>query len=300
MKKAVYLLALALGLQACQSGGAGAKDQKDTKSDADSSAAQAAQTKTAQPSLSFSFDTDTVLTTNESVLPTQEAIYVSCINGKPTEQDGNGFIATINADGQILKRKWAEGLDAPKGMDILNGKLYVTDVDELVAIDLADPTQQQRFPVKGAVFLNDVAVADERVYFSDMKTGKLHAFESGKVSTVLDSLAGINGLAFSEQEGDLHLLTATGLHKMDANGKLTTINEKVTNGDGLVILGEDRYLVSRWKGEIWHVNGEEATKLLDSKKENLQTADIGYHAAGQTLFVPRFFANKVTALHFAP
>ena len=298
MKSNVLLLSLALGLYACQGGGN--KSAQAEEKAADTNTAQEAAPEAPATRLSFAFDTDTVLTTNESVLPTEETIYVSCINGKPTDQDGNGFIATINADGQVLERKWAEGLDAPKGMGIHAGKLYVTDVDELVAIDLADPTQQERFPVKGAVFLNDVAVADERIYFSDMKTGKLHAFQAGEVRTVKDSLNGINGLAFSEEEGQLHLLTATGLHKMSRAGELTTINEQVTNGDGLVILGDDEYLASRWKGEIWHVQGAEATKLYDSKDENIQTADIGYHAAAKTLFVPRFFANKVTAMRFEP
>lgn len=298
MKRNVLLLALALGLYACQSGGN--KPAQEEEKAADTKASKDAAQETHSARLSFAFDTDTVLTTNESVLPTEEAIYVSCINGMPTDQDGNGFIATMNTDGQVLEQKWAQGLDAPKGMGIHAGKLYVTDVDELVAIDLDDPTQQERFPVEGAVFLNDVAVADERIYFSDMKTGKLHAFQEGQVRTVKDSLKGINGLAFSEEEGQLHLLTATGLHKMSATGELTTINEQVTNGDGLVILGQDQYLASRWKGEIWHVHGAEATKLYDSKDENIQTADIGYHAAGKTLFVPRFFANKVTAMRFEP
>lgn len=298
MKRIVLLLALALGLYACQNGGNNSTNQAEKA--ADTTAQKAATQETTPPSLSFAFDTDTVLTTNESVLPTEEAIYVSCINGKPTDQDGNGFIAIINDDGQIVDRKWAEGLDAPKGMGIHQGKLYVTDVDELVAIELDDPTQQKRYPVDGAIFLNDVAVADERIYFSDMKTGKLHAFQDGEVSTVKDGLKGINGLAFSEQEGQLHLLTASGLHKMDAAGALSTINEQVTNGDGLVILGEDQYLASRWKGEIWHVQGAEATKLFDSKDQKVQTADIAYHAAGKTLFVPRFFANKVTAMRFEP
>ena len=37
----------------------------------------------------------------------------------------------------MLEREWATGLDAPKGMALANGQLYVADIDRLVEIDPA-------------------------------------------------------------------------------------------------------------------------------------------------------------------
>jgi len=248
------------------------------------------------PHLNLAWESDTTLITNESVLYHDGRLYVSNINGNPTNEDGLGSISILHTDGSIIEQSWARGLDAPKGMAIYDGHLMVTDINELVAISLEDPSLHQRYPVEGAQFLNDVAATEAGVYFSDMETGKLHHFASGTVSTVAEGLTGINGLAWSEEEGQLHLLTGTGLHKMNGDGSLTTINAAVTNGDGLIILGEDRYMVSRWQGEIWLVEGDEATQLYDSKEQKVQTADIGYNPEEQVVYVPRFFANKVTAM----
>src|SRR3546814_1986689 len=46
--------------------------------------------------------------------------------------------------------------------------------------------------------------------------------------------------------------------------------------DGLVILDDSTFVASRWSGEVYLVNGSEATLLLDTKAEKSNTADIGY------------------------
>ena len=64
-------------------------------------------------------------------------IYVSNIDGKPSEKDGNGFISMLTTEGDIMNLKWVDGLDAPKGMGIHKGSLFVADIDNLRIIDLA-------------------------------------------------------------------------------------------------------------------------------------------------------------------
>jgi hypothetical protein len=115
------------------------------------------------------------------------------------------------------------------------------------------------------------------------------------VSTVKDGLKGINGVDYSESEDALYMLTAAGLQRMGENDSVETVNSTVTGGDGLVIIDEDTYLASRWQGEIWLISEGEASKLLDSKAEEIQTADIGYIPEENLVLVPRFFSNKVTA-----
>ena len=247
-----------------------------------------------EPSLSLVWETDTTLTTNESVLPYEGMFFVSNIAGKPTDKDGVGFISKVNMDGQVTELKWAKGLDAPKGMGILNGKMYVTNITELVEINLADGKIVKRYPVAGSEFLNDVAIGDGKVYFSDMNTGKLHVLENGKVSTLAENHEALNGLAFSN--GKLYGLDGKGLHQFSLDGKeQVTINGEVTGGDGLIVIDESTFIASRWNGEIWMIKDGLATKMLDSKDQEIQTADIAYLPEQKMLLVPRFFSNKVSA-----
>jgi hypothetical protein len=77
--------------------------------------------------------------TPESVLYDAESdVYlVSNINGTPLEADDNGFISKVTPDGKITELKWIDGakdtikLNAPKGMAISGGVLYVADIDTL-------------------------------------------------------------------------------------------------------------------------------------------------------------------------
>src|SRR5690606_14202619 len=109
------------------------------------------------PTLTKVWETDTVLTTAESTLydKDNDIIYVSNINGNHSEKDGNGFISRMEADGTISQLQWVAGLNAPKGMAIMGDKLYVTDIDELVEINIADSSIANKYPVEGATFLND-------------------------------------------------------------------------------------------------------------------------------------------------
>lgn len=247
-----------------------------------------------EPSLAMIWETDTTLTTNESVLYHDNILYVSNIAGQPTDKDGVGFISKLNTDGEVMKLKWVTGLDAPKGMGIMDDKLYVTNITELVEINLEEGKVVKRYPVADSEFLNDVAIGDGKVYFSDMNTGKLHVLENGKVTTLAENMESPNGLYYVD--GNLYALDGSGLVQVSLDGTGSTIiNDEVTGGDGLVVIDEDTYLASRWQGEVWLIDEGEVTKLLDSKADKIQTADIGYYPAEQLVLVPRFFSNKVTA-----
>ena len=76
--------------------------------------------------------------TPESVYyaPEVEQIFVSNINGGGTEKNNKGYISKLSKSGTVLESEWIKGLNAPKGMRSLNGILWVTDIDELVKIDI--------------------------------------------------------------------------------------------------------------------------------------------------------------------
>lgn len=60
-------------------------------------------------------------------------------------------------------------------------------------------------------------------------------------------------------------------------------------------VGKD-FIISNWNGEINHVSANgQVRKLLDTKTEKINAADIEYIAEQNLLLVPTFFANKVVA-----
>jgi hypothetical protein len=248
------------------------------------------------PALTLLWETPAELTTNESVLydASSGTIYVSNIEGDPREKDGKGSISKINKSGEITERNWVTGLNAPKGMGISNGKLYVTDIDHLVEIELASGNISNRYEVENAKFLNDVDTYGNLIYFSDMETGIIHIMEKGQLRVFAENQSNINGLKVNN-EGILFGLDNDGLKKYDANGNTEIINSAVTGGDGLVILDNNTFIASRWKGEIFYIRDGEEVKILDTQSEESNTADITFIPEDRMLLVPTFFKDKVRA-----
>lgn len=253
-------------------------------------------TQSTTPSLTFLWETGADLTTCESVLYHEETdqIFVSNIEGEGTTKDGIGSISIIDKEGNIVKRDWVKGLNAPKGMAIKEGSLFVTDIDELVEIDIASAKVINKYKVADAEFLNDAATDGSHIYFSDMRKGKIHKLEDGQITTIAENQPNINGLQFNDQ-GDLFGLDAEGLKKYSKKGTFEIVNTTVTGGDGLEYLGDDKWLASRWQGEVYLVAGNDEYKLLDTKDEKSNTADIGYIKKERILLIPTFMKNKVVA-----
>lgn len=236
--------------------------------------------------------------TPESVLyaPEEDVIFVANINGNPTDKDGNGFISQLNTDGSIKKMEWLTGLDAPKGMAVSNGKLYVADIDQLVEIDIADANIAKRYPAPGAVFLNDVAVsADGMVFVSDSRTNKIHALDNGQFSVWKDSkeLDGINGLY--TEAGKLFVRSGK-IQEIDIKTKQTKdIQDDCGGIDGLAKDQEGNFVFSNWAGRIFYLEDGKMQKLWDTTDEKINTVDLFFAGKPNLLLVPTFFDNQVIA-----
>jgi hypothetical protein len=115
------------------------------------------------------------------------AIFVSSINGQILEKDGNGYISRLSPDGKMVSAKWVTGLNAPKGIRSLGGTLWVTDIDEVVSIDIATARITARVKVEGSQFLNDLATAqDGTVFASDSGLARIYAVKDGKSSIFVE------------------------------------------------------------------------------------------------------------------
>src|SRR5687768_3448794 len=84
------------------------------------------------PQLTKKWETEASLKTPESVLfdGAGKLLYVANIDGKEAwTKDGKGSIAKVGLDGKVIAAEWVTGLEAPKGMGLHKGKLYVADID---------------------------------------------------------------------------------------------------------------------------------------------------------------------------
>ncbi len=250
------------------------------------------------------WETDTTLTTCESVIydAKRGTIYVACMNGEADKKDGNGYIAKLTPEGKIETVQWAAGLDAPKGMGILGDKLYVTDIDQLVEIDIPTAKVAKKHPVKGAKFLNDITVSANTVFFTDMNANKIHQFApGGKLAEFLaDTTLGTpNGLYFDSTSQSLYLATFGDqrFKKIDlASKKIENLTDGIEQGDGVVNLGQGDFLVSSWGGRVRYIGTDrQATEVLNTIAQGESAADIWYIPEQKLLLVPTFFKNKVTA-----
>jgi len=256
----------------------------------------------AQGTLTEIWQTDEVLSTCESVLYDRnlDQLFVSCINGSPSEKNSKGFISVLDPDGTIKELDWLTGLNAPKGMAILDGKLYVADIDQLVVINIKKAKIVERIPVDGATFLNDVAVSpDGKVYFTDSDTGYIWIYSGGKLQKwITEGLKRPNGLYIEE---DRVLLTSSGSQDLKiinrATGEAKVVTTDIGHGDGIEFTGtKGFYITSSWSGEVFLISPDyNKFSLLKTSDQEINSADIGFNMKEQVVYVPTFFDNRVVA-----
>jgi sugar lactone lactonase YvrE len=251
--------------------------------------------------------------TPESVVFDAErnVLYVSNVAGAPNEKDGVGFISKVAPDGTMQEAEWVTGLEAPKGMVLDGDTLYVSDIDQLVAIDVNSGEVSGTWAAEGAQFLNDTAVDGEgRVYVSDMFTNQIYVLENDAISVFAegDDLKHPNGL---HAEGGTLTVAAWGTNMKDdfsteTPGHLVAVDlgtkaisavgsgEPIGNLDGLEPDGAGGWLATDWiGGALYRIDaGGGATQLADL---NQGSADLEFIASEKLAIVPMMMDNKIVA-----
>jgi sugar lactone lactonase YvrE len=248
----------------------------------------------------------------ESVVPDPATgvLYVSNISGAVMQKDGKGFISKLRANGTIITRDWVKGLNAPTGLALYERTLYVADVDELVEINVASGEIVKRYPAKGAIFLNDVAVGEEGVvYVSDTPMNTIWRLKDGAFEPWLanDALNGPNGLlvlgdklivaSFGKlpsegQKQELGGLLAVDVEKQSVS-KLGD-SEKIGNLDGLQLLQPNVYLVTDWDaGGLYRVPAKGKVERLI--KLGKGSADFFYLPDKKLAIIPIMLNNALVA-----
>ena len=258
----------------------------------------------AKPQLELLWQTDSFRVPESVLVYTQQNetfLFVSEIDGEGNAADGEGGVALLNTDGTMREHNWLRDLNAPKGLAQYQGKLYVADLTELVIIDIATAKVTAKIPAPDAVFLNDVTVDEHGVvYISDTRKNRVYRYVDGVISIWLEDIIAANGL--KSIGSDLYIAAADLLLKADKSGEITQIAKGFSQrADGLEPAGNGDFIVSCWAGIIYYVYADGRMEpMLDTQQQKLNTADIGWDAKTNTLYVPTFFGNSVIAYKLSP
>jgi DNA-binding beta-propeller fold protein YncE len=224
-------------------------------------------------------------------------LYVTNVGGEAGARDGNGYISRVSTAGKLIQQRWVTGLDAPKGAIVAGGRLYVSDIDRLVEIDIAAGQVVARYPAPGATFLNDVAVTpDGTVLVSDSGTGRIFSLTKGRMGVWAADplLKSVNGLLAEPKR--LVVATMEGrLLAVDYGARtVKVLAEGLGQADGVAPAGDGGWFVGEYPGRLFLVPDEGATRvLIDSRSRGIQIND--FIRVGDLLIAPNWTPGSLTA-----
>jgi sugar lactone lactonase YvrE len=244
--------------------------------------------------------------------PAEQAIFISNINGQPTELNGKGYISKLSLDGEVLEKHWLENLNAPKGMGIHGDYLYIADMQQVHLVSISQARIIKQFQVSQAKMLNDITIADDgTVYISDLLGGGVYRIIDNQIALWFsdEKLPHPNGLLWQQGEmlvaswglgmnNDFSTKTAGRIYSIDVkNPKLIPLagTKELGNLDGIA-KHKNKLYVSDWiSGELFEIENDKSRKVLTLKPG---LADIT--AARSVLFTPSMLDGQVRAWRVSP
>jgi hypothetical protein len=228
----------------------------------------------------------------------------------------DGFVARVSADGKLLEEKWVTGLDNPKGLALVNGRLYAGDDVYLWEIDIAAGKIVGKYaPEDGPGDFND-CTADPagNVYVCSGRLETVFRLHEGKFEAwyKLDraKTGGLNGLL---AEKDRLLLGGWSLRGADGKEQLGHISTvayadkalgrigrvPVAHIDGLEPDGAGGYSVCDWQtGDVVHVSADGVPTPI--MKLHQGSADHTYLIAQKELVIPLMLDGVLRAYRWEP
>lgn len=241
----------------------------------------------------------------------RKALYLSNIDGEPTNKDGKGYIAKLSPDGKVTAEEWVTGLNGPKGLGLSGDRLYVADIDRLVVVDVGKGSIAKVYEAPEAKFLNDVAVGEDgRVFVSDTVTNTIYALDGDTFGVWLksDDLAGPNGLYLEDGKlivaswgrGEMMSAKPDHLRTVDLKSKeIASLGDgtPIGNLDGVELDDNGDYLVTDWvAGALFRVEPSgKAEQLLDL---NQGSADLLYKDGEKLVLIPLMQDGVLAAYRF--
>ena len=314
------LLACVLFLFACAAEEEAEKPEAMADATADAAADATADAVAGAPAVARTVISEGLAVPESVVYDQNRDVYlVSNINGSPSEADNNGYILVVDPANDNEAKRWASGgengvtLNAPKGMALSNGVLWVADIDTMRRFYSATGKPFGRpIPIPGSAFLNDVCAApDGSVIVSDsgfnpdfsdsMSDAIYRVFPDGTVKPVVASpdLRHPNGV-FCESDGNVLVVnfhSDAELYRVTRRGEKTPLsNLPKGNLDGIEKDDDGSLYISSWGlGGVYRIEqGKEAEVVVDGVDS---PADFALDKNRDVMVLPSFDKNE---LHIIP
>ncbi|MDX2049244.1 MAG: ATP/GTP-binding protein, partial [Chitinophagaceae bacterium] len=96
---------------------------------------------------------------------------------------------------------------------------------------------------------------------------------------------------------DFYVLDQGAMYKIGADKSLILITDGMESStDGIENVKGKDFIVSCWIGTVYYVDEKGSKeKLLDTREQKINSADIGFDPKTKTVYVPTFWKNSVVA-----
>ena len=248
--------------------------------------------------------------------PSGEQYFISNANGDPEAKDNNGFITKLDQAGKVSQFQFIQGgtggatLHAPKGMAIVDGVLYVADLDTLRGFDkttgravVTVSFEKYRQPGTEVALVDVVYDGKTFLYLSDTDANTIYQINLAQEHAVSvlakdSSLAGPRGLAVHPKTGHLiavswnkgKILEVTpegAISELVSNSFFSSRFHNL-NGVDFDSLG-NMYVSDFTAGKVWRMRPD---RRFDVIAEYLSSpADIGIDRKNHLILVPYEYGN---------
>ncbi|GAB2186670.1 SMP-30/gluconolactonase/LRE family protein [Roseibium sp. LAB1] len=238
--------------------------------------------------------------------PATDRLIVSVMGGAPNAVDGNGHLALLTTGGQLIDANWATGMDAPKGLALMDGKVFAADLTSLRIVDAGTGELLQSLPAEGSVFLNDVTTNGSEIFVSDMMTNTIWRYADGRFEKWLENpeLNHPNGLYWDDGrllvgawgkglKNDFTTEAPGNLLSIDPVTKsISVVAPDVGNIDGIARLNGKLVLNDWINGKVFEIGTDGTTTEIMSEPAGL--ADISTRDG--ILYLPHMLEGRIEAV----
>ena len=222
----------------------------------------------------------------------------------------DGYISLINPDGTTHTLKWIGvnrnglTLNHPLGSDIVNGLLYVADINVVRWFDMESGEPRGSVVVEDAQRFNDIEVAEDGTIWAtqtgteESSTWRVYRIApDGEASVVVEGapLARPNGIAF-DPDGNVVVVNINdnAVLTFSSSGELLGTEHAVDGGnDGLVVLDDGtKYVSSVRIGTVSRIRPGEAAEIVATGIPS--AASMAYDSKRNRLLIPMNNWNAIT------
>lgn len=186
----------------------------------------------------------------QSICESGRYLFISNL-GSDDSETPDGYISMLTKQGQVIDKYWISDLTAPRGMNVINNRLYVADGGVIRGFNLRTRKEEFTLELPGTDTLYDIESLRDGASFavSDAGTGLIYRvyFNGDYYSLVTDPIDGVRGLLYKSR--NLYFCTSSSENGAPI-GKIGYLRIKYSKRELIpYFLGED---TGRFRGITVH------------------------------------------------